>query len=90
MLAGMRPSTRALVLDVVWGVVLGGIAGAIVAVNVVIFSGIEGGYEASIPEVFRQSPVIGVVAVVVLAAGPIAGVVLARRRRSRLERSREG
>ncbi|MCJ7724850.1 MAG: hypothetical protein MUP76_00470 [Acidimicrobiia bacterium] len=77
----MRPTTRALLIDLVVGGIVGGIAGAIVAVNVVIFSGIEDGYEASISEVFRENPVVGIVTVAILIAGPVAGVVLARRMR---------
>ena len=88
--ADMEPATRAWVVDVLFGVLLGGIAAAIVAVNVVIYSGIEGGYEATIPEVFRQNAAVGIVVLAILAAGPVAGVVLARRRRSRLDRPREG
>lgn len=61
------------------GFVVGALTGAIVAVNVVIFSGMDQGYETSLPDVFRQSPVVGVVVVAVLVAGPVVGVVLARR-----------
>ena len=69
--------------DILIGGILGGIAGAIVAVNVVIFSGIEEGYEANIPDVFRQNALVGVVVVAILIAGPIVGVVTRRRMRSR-------
>jgi len=70
--------------DFVLGVLVGGIIGSIVAVNVVIFAGIEGGYEAGIGDVFSENAVVGIVTVGVLIAGPVVGVVLARRRRSRL------
>jgi len=74
-----RPSARrGWVVDVLVGGILGGIAGAIAAVNLVIFAGVEGGYEATIPEVFRESTSLGVLTVSVLAAGPILGVVIAR------------
>jgi hypothetical protein len=43
--------------------------------------GIEGGYEASIPDVFRQNLLAGIVTVVILAAGPVLGVAIARRMR---------
>ncbi len=86
----MSPGARAWSIDLLFGVLLGGIAGAILAVNVVIFSGIDGGYEATIPEVFRENALLGALVVVILVAGPVAGVVLARRRRSRLGRTRGG
>lgn len=69
--------------DLLIGVVTGGIVGAIVAVNFVIFSGMERGYESTIPEIFRQSVVAGIVTVGLLLAGPIVGVWLMRRRRQR-------
>ncbi|NHZ70849.1 MAG: hypothetical protein GWP18_04340 [Proteobacteria bacterium] len=63
---------------------LGGLAvGAVIAVNIVIFSGIEPGYEATIPEVFSQNVAVGIVTVAVLAAGPIVGVAVALRLRGR-------
>jgi hypothetical protein len=71
------------VIDLLTGIVLGGLVGAIAAVNFVIYFGIEGGYEASIPDVFRQSTLAGIVTVGLLAAGPVIGVVLMRRRRRR-------
>ena len=81
-----RPRTwRWLVIAIVGGAI-GTIVGAIVAVNIVIYSGLESGYETSLPEVYRQLPVIGVVVTVVLIAGPVVGVLIARRiARSRSE-----
>jgi uncharacterized membrane protein len=73
--------------DLVGGGIIGGATGAIVAVNFVIFVGIEGGYEASIPDVFRQNLLAGIVTVVILAAGPVLGVVIARRMRRRRSRA---
>lgn len=74
-------------MDLVLGGLVGGVVGAVAAVNLVIYSGIEGGYEATIPEVFRQSPVIGVVTVAILLAGPVLGIATARRaRRMRVRR----
>lgn len=67
--------------DLLGGGIIGGAAGAIVAVNFVIFVGIGGGYEASIPDVFRQNVLAGIVTVGILAAGPVLGVVIARRMR---------
>lgn len=72
--------------DGVVGGIVGGVIGAIVAVNVVIYAGIEGGYEASIPDVFRENTLVGVVTVAILVAGPVLGVVVARRRRRRRAR----
>lgn len=81
----MNPTTRTWLVDLVVGGVVGGITGAIVAVNIVIFSGTEDGYEASIAQVFRENPVVGVITVAVLVAGPVVGVILARRmRRARI------
>lgn len=64
-----------------FGAVVGAVVGAIAAVNVVIFSGMEEGYETSLPEVFRQNSLVGVAAVGLLVAGPIVGAFVARRRR---------
>jgi len=77
--------------DVVVGGLIGGLLGSIVAVNFVILTGIDQGYEASLGEVFRYSPIAGIVTVAILVAGPVLGVVGARRLRSRRAmRSREG
>jgi hypothetical protein len=77
------PAKSGWFVDIVAGGIFGGIAGAIVAVNFVIYSGIERGYEATIPEVFRESVVAGVITVAVLLAGPVVGVWIARRLRRR-------
>ncbi|HSJ27126.1 MAG TPA: hypothetical protein VLB67_02880 [Acidimicrobiia bacterium] len=79
----MQDHTRQRLADLLVGGLVGGLIGAIVAVNVVIYSGIEQGYQASLPEVFGYNPVIGVVVVVILIAGPVLGAVSARRLRSR-------
>jgi hypothetical protein len=76
-------SKRGWLGDIAIGGVIGGIVGAIVAVNFVIYVGIEGGYEASLADVFRQSLVAGVITVAILGTGPVLGVVLARRLRRR-------
>ena len=39
----------------VFGVLVGAIAGAIVAVNVLVFSGAEDGYESSLPELYTTT-----------------------------------
>jgi hypothetical protein len=77
------PAKSGWFVDIVAGGIVGGVAGAIVAVNFVIYAGIDRGYEATIPEVFRQSVVAGVITVAVLVAGPAVGVWIARRRRRR-------
>jgi len=66
-------------LDIVIGVVIGGLGAAIVAVNLVIFAGI--GYDVTIAEVFRRNALLGTAVVAILLAGPIAGVLVMRRYR---------
>ncbi len=75
--------TRGWVLDIVVGLLAGGSVGAVVAVNVVIFAGPEQGYEASLADVFRQNALVGLLVVAVLLAGPVLGVMIARRVRRR-------
>jgi uncharacterized membrane protein YesL len=82
----MEPRTRGWLADTLIGGIVGGVVGAIVAVNFVIFIGIDGGYEASITDVFRQSVIAGIVTVTVLLAGPVLGVVGARRLRRKRAR----
>lgn len=78
-----RRSSSGWIPDIVVGGLAGGAAGAVLAVNLVIFSGIEPGYQASIPEVFEQNFLIGVLTLILLIGGPVAGVVIARRLRSK-------
>ena len=75
--------TRGWVLDIVVGLLAGGSVGAVVAVNVVIFAGTDRGYEASLADVFRQNALVGLLVVAVLFAGPVLGVMIARRVRRR-------
>lgn len=79
----MRPNLRSVLTDVALGGVAGGIVGAIVAVNVVIFAGVESGYEANLGEVFAHSTALGIAVLAIFAAGPVLGVVAARRIRAR-------
>lgn len=65
-------------VDVIVGLVVGGLVAAVVAVNVVIFSGIDEGYEASPTDVFEQNALVGALVVVVLVAGPVLGVLAVR------------
>lgn len=85
----MSATSRAWLADIVIGALAGGVVGAIVAVNFVIYIGIEGGYEASIPDVFRQNTLAGIVTVTILLIGPVVGVIAARRRRSRTQSGSE-
>ena len=75
----MSMTRRRLAIRVVFGAVVGLVVGAIASVNVVIFSGIEDGYEASVTEVFEQNALVGVIAALVLVAGPVIGVIIALR-----------
>ncbi len=61
------------------GIVIGAAAGGVIAVNLVIFSGIDSGYESSIVDVFTYNRVVGLIVVCVLVAGPIVGGLLAWR-----------
>jgi hypothetical protein len=70
---------RGWLVDILLGGVIGGVVGAIVAVNVVIYSGIDRGYEATIPEVFRQNMLVGILTVAILVGAPVLGVAVARR-----------
>lgn len=61
------------------GALFGFVVGAIVAVNVVIFTGMDEGYESTIPEIFGENAAVGVITVLILAAGPVLGVLVARK-----------
>lgn len=82
---GVVAVVKAWLLDLAAGGMVGGAVSAVVAVNVVIYSGIEQGYEASLVEVFQYNPIVGVVTVAILVSGPVLGVMAARRlRRNRM------
>ncbi len=55
------------------------IAGGIVAMNVAIAFGVDRGYEAGIGEAFAESPLAGIIMVIVLVAGPVLGAMVALR-----------
>jgi hypothetical protein len=76
-------NTRGWVIDLLIGGCVGLVVGWIVALNVMIYSGTERGYETSLAAVFDQQPIVGFAVVILVAAGPIIGVALARRMRSR-------
>ena len=69
---------RTWLVDTLLGVIIGGVVGAIAAINFVIYVGIDDGYEASIAEVFRQNTLAGVVTVALFVLGPVLGVFSAR------------
>ena len=79
----MEASTKTRLIDTVVGAILGLAVGAIAAVNVVITAGVNRGYQASFSEIFEESIFLGVVTVAILAAGPVVGVIAARRIRKR-------
>lgn len=74
---------RSQLIAMIGGAAAGGIAGLVVAVNLVIYLGPDQGYESTIGEVFDHSTVLGFVAVAVVAAGPMAGIAIVRRSRRR-------
>jgi hypothetical protein len=53
-------------------------------VNLIITVGI--GYDVSLPQVFRENLLVGIVTTAILISGPIAGVALMRRLRRQRER----
>ncbi len=71
-------------VDLVLGVAVGGLLGAIVAVNLIITFGI--GYDVSLAQVFRENLLVGILTSLILISGPVGGVALMRR----LRRQREG
>ena len=81
----MPSNTVRRVAETVIGAILGLVVGAIIAVNLIIIAGVERGYEASLIEVFEENALVAVSAVVILVAGPVVGVIVARRIRRRME-----
>lgn len=55
------------------GGLVGTVTGAIVSVNILIFSGITDGYEADVGQVFDEKPPAGVLVAGALLVGPIVG-----------------
>jgi divalent metal cation (Fe/Co/Zn/Cd) transporter len=60
------------------GAGVGGVVGAVAAVNVMIYSGVEGGYEAGLNALFEHDVGAGLTAVALLMAGPLIGVAMVR------------
>ena len=75
----MTTSMRRRVIGTILGAIVGFASGAIISVNVVITAGVDRGYEASLSEVFDENVLVGVGVLVILVAGPVVGVILARR-----------
>lgn len=64
------------------GGAVGALVGAIAAVNIVIFSGIEDGYEATPEQVFDENPAVGVIAALVFCVCVGGGAMIAGRNSS--------
>ncbi len=79
----MSTHTPGRVIGALAGAIIGLLVGGIAAVNLVIFAGVDQGYEASLPEVFETNVLLGVTTVAVLIAGPIVGAIVALRIRPR-------
>ncbi len=77
----IRADLKGWLIDLAVGGIAGGLIAALVAVNFVIFIGVDRGYESSLREVFEHSSIAGVATLLILAAGPVLGVFVARRRR---------
>ena len=61
------------------GAILGLIVGAVLSLNLIIFFGTDQGYEASLSEVYSESPGVAIAAVALLVLGPVVGFLLAGR-----------
>jgi hypothetical protein len=79
----MSSEGRQRITDVVVGAIAGGALGFVVALNLVILIGVEGGYEAGVTDIFDHSVLAGIVYLAVLVASPVMGVVLISGRRKR-------
>lgn len=77
---------RPAILALATGGIVGALIGAVAAANVAIYFGPDEGYESSLGDLYDHSPVLAVVVVAVLVAGPINGVVVAGRVRKRQSR----
>jgi hypothetical protein len=79
----MTMTRRRQIIRSVFGAGVGLVAGLIASINVVIFGGIDAGYEATPIEVFEENVLVGMIALLVLVAGPIVGITVALRERHR-------
>lgn len=64
-------------MNLTFGTIIGGVVGAILAVNLIITAGI--GYDVTLVDVFEENAIIGSVTTAILVAGPIIGVAIMRR-----------
>jgi len=76
-----HPTWRGWLVDVVAGGLIGGIVGLVAAWNLMIYLGVEAGYEASVGEAFGHSLLAGILVTAALVGGPVAGIWVARRQR---------
>lgn len=76
-----RGDFRGWFVDLVVGGLGGLVIAGIVAVNLVIYLGVEDGYQAGLGDVFAHSVVLGILVVGVVVAGPALGVTYMRRQR---------
>ncbi|HXV71456.1 MAG TPA: hypothetical protein VEB69_08650 [Acidimicrobiia bacterium] len=76
-----HPAWRGWLIDTVAGVLVGALVGLIAVWNLSIFLGVEGGYQASLVDVFEHGLLAGVLATGVLLSGPAVGIWVARRQR---------
>lgn len=72
---------RGWLVDLVVGGLGGLVVAWIVAVNLVIYLGVEGGYQAGPGDVFEHSWILGIVVVAIVVAGPVLAVIYMRRQR---------
>lgn len=76
-----RSDFRGWFVDLVVGGLGGLVIAWIVAVNLVIYLGVEGGYQAGLGDVFGHSVVLGIVVIGIVVAGPALGVTYMKRQR---------
>lgn len=74
---------RGWLVDMIVGGLFGGVLGLIAAANLVIYYGVERGYEASIGAIFAMSPILGLVVIGTLLAGTVLGIMTVHSRRMR-------
>lgn len=85
----VRPAWRGWLIDIVAGSLVGGLVGLVAAWNLAIFTGVEGGYEASVSDAFEHSLVSGILVTGALLGGPLVGVWVARRQRRKRDPERD-
>lgn len=83
----LRGGLRGWFVDLVVGGLGGLVIAGIVAVNLVIYLGVEGGYQAGLGDVFGHSVVLGTLVIGVVVGGPVLGVTYMRRQRQQRDAS---